>query len=118
MAGQPFLALITPLTGDAVGGGQPPGIWGPTDPRPTNPIAGVPGLPGYQPPTQPPVIWGPPGPWPTPPIVLPPDEAPPDQPPPTGPAGKLEWHTVWTEEYGWAMVGVQTDPHVTPSKKK
>ena len=37
----PFLALITPL-----GGGtepptpQPPGIWGPSDPRPTLPIAG------------------------------------------------------------------------------
>src|SRR5580765_4501151 len=28
-------------------GGQPPlGIWGPTDPRPSNPISGIPGLPG------------------------------------------------------------------------
>lgn len=36
------------------GGGQPPlGIWGPTDPRPSNPIANVPGLPPMpdQPPT-------------------------------------------------------------------
>ena len=30
---------------------QPPlGIWGPTDPRPTHPISGIPGLPGYEPP--------------------------------------------------------------------
>jgi len=29
---------------------NPPGIWGPTDPRPTNPISGIPGLPGYEPP--------------------------------------------------------------------
>ena len=36
---QPFLAMITPI-----GGTEPPqpplGIWGPSDPRPTNPIAG------------------------------------------------------------------------------
>ena len=31
----------------------PPLIWGPTDPRPTNPIAGIPGLPGYEPPNKP-----------------------------------------------------------------
>jgi hypothetical protein len=30
---------------------EPPlGIWGPTDPRPTHPIAGIPGFPGYTPP--------------------------------------------------------------------
>lgn len=29
---------------------NPPGIWGPTDPRPSNPISGIPGLPGYEPP--------------------------------------------------------------------
>jgi len=55
------------FTGLGVGGGpaQPPlGIWGPTDPRPTHPIA-----PGGQPPG----IWGPPGPWPTPPIHIPPE---------------------------------------------
>jgi hypothetical protein len=42
---------------------EPPlGIWGPTDPRPSPPIAGIPGFPGYTPPgggTQPPGIWGP-----------------------------------------------------------
>jgi hypothetical protein len=58
---QPFLALITPV-GDTPA--QPPlGIWGPTDPRPSNPIANVPGAPGYQPPggQQPPLgFWGPP----------------------------------------------------------
>ena len=44
MPHQPFLALITPLSGEGGGGGggQPPGIWGPTDPRPTHPIAGFP----------------------------------------------------------------------------
>lgn len=75
---QPFLAMIIP-----VGGSQPPlGIWGPTDPRPTVPIAGPgrpPGWgmandPGYGvplPPTQPPplVIWGPGDPRPTLPIA-------------------------------------------------
>ena len=39
---------------------QPPlGIWGPTDPRPWNPISGIPGIPGYEPPqlpTQPPEV--------------------------------------------------------------
>jgi hypothetical protein len=38
----------------APGGPEPPlGIWGPTDPRPSRPIAGVPGAPGYQPPVDP-----------------------------------------------------------------
>ena len=60
---KPFLALITPV-GDTGGGGGPPepplGIWGPTDPRPTHPIAGYPWPqppggggpvdPGYSPP--------------------------------------------------------------------
>lgn len=39
------------------GGGT--GIWGPTDPRPGPPIAGIPGLPGYEPPqlpTEPPEV--------------------------------------------------------------
>lgn len=46
----PFLALITPI-GETVVPPQPPlGIWGPTDPRPTHPIA-----PGGQPPRP----WGP-----------------------------------------------------------
>ena|SRR5215831_7747904 len=58
---QPILAYIVPVSGGEPPGqpGQPPlGIWGPTDPRPTHPIA-----PGGAPP----VIWGPPGPWPQPP---------------------------------------------------
>lgn len=56
------------------GGGGGTGIWGPTDPRPTNPIAGMgpggnfPGGPG-----QPPLgIWGPNDPRPSQPIQLPP----------------------------------------------
>ena len=50
------------------GGGQPPGIWGPTDPRPTHPIAN-PGNPNW--PGGPPGIWGPTDPRPTPPIYIP-----------------------------------------------
>lgn len=47
---------------------DPPGIWGPTDPRPTPPIH-IPG-PGERPPG----TWGGAGePFPTPPIVIPPD---------------------------------------------
>ena len=98
---QPFLALITPLSG---GGspGEPPGIWGPTDPRPTPPIVVPPGGAYPQPPLgiwgptdprptnpiagmgpggnfpQPPLgIWGPTDPRPTPPIYIPPEGSPP-----------------------------------------
>jgi hypothetical protein len=41
-------------------GGNGDHIWGPTDPRPTHPIAGIPGLPGYIPPipTEPPPSGG------------------------------------------------------------
>jgi hypothetical protein len=87
------------LTGLGVGGGPAPGgpplgIWGPTDPRPTPPISGLPGLPGYEPPLG---IWGPTDPRPTPPIYmppLPPGTSPPEPgdpttplPPPAGSAG-------------------------------
>lgn len=60
----------------------PPGIWGPTDPRPSNPIAGIPGLPGYTPPVLPP------GGTPLPPAVNVPVE------------GKL----VFVPGYGWIFV--------------
>ena len=116
---QPFYAIIIPtgLLGahpehPIAPGGPPLGIWGPTDPRPTPPIHMPPGS------NQPPTIWGPTDPRPTPPIVIPPDGPPPGEQPPTGPVGALEWHTVWTEQYGWAMVGVQTGDHVTPSHAK
>lgn len=84
------------LTGLGVGGGpiipgEPPGIWGPTDPRPGW------GLPG-----QPPGIWG--GgnePFPTPPIHIP---RPPVDPPPDSGAVKPPpddggWG--YFPEYGW-----------------
>lgn len=61
-------------------GGKPPGIWGPTDPRPNPPIANVPGAPGYKPPG----IWGPTDPRPNPPIAFPPGwvgGVPPELPP-------------------------------------
>lgn len=80
--------------------GEPPGIWGPTDPRPTPPIVIIPpDKPGKPPlviwggpidpypdhglPGQPPGIWGPTDPRPTPPIHLPPMIWP--QPPEGGP---------------------------------
>ena len=83
------------------GGGSPPGIWGPTDPRPTPPIALPPGYPG-QPPGgggappypahpiyDPPHIWGPTDPRPQPPIYYPPNVppslTPPQQPNPGDP---------------------------------
>lgn len=55
------------LTGLEIGGGPSGGgngpplhIWGPSDPRPSNPISGIPGLPGYFPPipTEPPPSGG------------------------------------------------------------
>lgn len=81
------------------GGGSPPGIWGPTDPRPQPPINLPPGYPGQPPgiwgPTDPrpgwglpdggqgggspPGIWGPNDPRPSPPIYLPPVQ--PGEPP-------------------------------------
>ena len=94
------------LTGLGVGGGPiqppdqgegPPGIWGPTDPRPSHPIAGIPGFPGYNPPG----IWGPNDPRPTPPIHIPPmPPDPPDnveEPKPPPEDGGWGWHP----EYGW-----------------
>lgn len=62
------------------GGGDGDHIWGPTDPRPTPPIALPPGYPG-----DPPHIWGPTDPRPTPPIYLPPEQVPPNMKPPQAP---------------------------------
>jgi hypothetical protein len=61
-SGQTTFVGVAVVTGLGIGGGpivpQPPlGIWGPTDPRPGNPISGIPGLPGG--PGQQPGIWGP-----------------------------------------------------------
>src|SRR5262245_43506944 len=95
--GLAFLSDVGPGGGPAVPlPGQPPGMWGPNDPRPTPPIY-VPG--------QPPGMWGPGDPRPTPPIAPggPPPEIPegsPDDdgfikaPPPTG-----GW--CYHVEYGW-----------------
>lgn len=107
------------LTGLGVGGGplpggpggpevpgEPPGIWGPTDPRPTPPIhippTTLPDLPPLQ-------IWGPNDPRPNPPIYL---------PEPKPPAGSLiDWKAVWSPSTGWIVVGVPNVPHPAPSKK-
>lgn len=57
-----------PIYPPAGGGQPPPGYWGPNDPRPTNPIAGM--GPGGNFPVPPPlVIWGPGDPRPTNPIA-------------------------------------------------
>ena len=100
-----------PVIPPSGGGGSPPGIWGPTDPRPGNPISGIPGLPGYEPPSRPPIIWGPDDPRPQPPIELPPDLPPtlPDQRP-------IDWKAAWTPETGWIVVGIPNVPVPTPSK--
>jgi hypothetical protein len=93
--------------------GQPPGIWGGgNQPFPTPPIV----IPPQKPGDPPLVIWG--GgnqPFPTPPIELPGDGG---EPPPGGePVRLVEWHTAWTEETGWVVVGVPTVPTPAPSKK-
>ena len=91
-------------------GGQPPlGIWGPPDPRPSNPISGIPGLPGS------------PGQQPHPehPIVLPP-ELPPTIPPEggEGPERKVEWKTAWTPQTGWIIVGIPAEGTLVPTPSK
>jgi hypothetical protein len=91
------------------------GIWGPTDPRPTNPIV----LPPPVEVTPPPVDPVDPGygidvdagyTRPTHPIVLPP-------PAPGKPA--IEWKlvTAWTPVTGWIVVAVPTGNVPTPSRK-
>jgi len=131
---QPYLALITPLTGDPGVPAHPivippPGV-------PAHPIVvpppGMPAHPIYNPPPgtpEHPIAYPPPGVpahpiyyppvdlHPEHPIVLPP-EPPPGEQPPTGPLGKMSWHTVWAEDYGWAVIGVPADAHVTPSKRR
>ena len=115
---------------------QPPPlvIWGPGDPRPTNPIAG-PGRPphwgiaqdpgygieegGGKPPLG---FWGPNDPRPTPPIAEPPwgwgNPAPPiNLPPDPIPEVEVEWKYGWTVTTGWIVIGIPTSPVPTPSKK-
>ena len=90
---------------------KPDHIWGPTDPRPTPPIANVPGIDN-----RPPGIWGPTDPRPTPPIYLPdpPVEIPeppeiiedPDgiKPPPPGGG----WG--YSPRYGWGYFPMGSSP--------
>ena len=97
------------------GGGQPPlGIWGPTDPRPTNPISGIPGLPGYQPPGQPPGIWGGPiDPYPD--HGLPEPPLPPDQPPATPQPPHEGWN--WSSaKSGWYYLYIPGPGDAGPKK--
>lgn len=167
---QPFLAMIIPVGGGPSGPvdpgygvgvppsqiwggrpgpgpgggwvGNPPGIWGPTDPRPGWWVPGAPGAPGYQPGGGL-GIWGGAGePMPQPPIVIPPDapgkpplviwgggnvpmpmppiELPGGGNPPTDPGQPpqrlVEWRTAWTPQTGWIVVGIPQGPHPAPSK--
>jgi hypothetical protein len=135
---QPFLALITPLSGEpprpdnslpqpplGFWGGRPPNyvdIGGPgPQPRPEHPIyfppPGQPPLGIWGPPDMPPGFWGggmgpgvKPQPRPEHPIVLPPD-----LPPETPEGGRIEWKTAWTPQTGWIVVGIPQEPHPTPS---
>lgn len=93
-------------------GGSPPGIWGPTDPRPTPPIALPPGYPG-----SPPGIWpNPPegtAPHPEHPIVLPPDQVPPDmKPPEVPPAGTTTPVPPPAGSGGWPVAPIVPPPYV------
>lgn len=74
------------------------GIWGPTDPRPTNPIVIPPPTPTYPP-------------QPTHPIVLP--DPPTDGGEPKPPQIMKNWDVVayWTEEGGWAVAVVPSEEH-------
>lgn len=114
MPTQPFLALITP-----VGGGEPPGIWGPGGPWPTPPIhlppgggggGGVPMPPIYYPPG----ISGPPGPWPSPPIYLPPTGGGGQPPGIWGPPGPWPTPPIHLPSGGGQQPGVPTHPIVLP----
>jgi hypothetical protein len=106
----------------------PPYIWGPSDPRPTNPIAGFDPIHGTWPdqglPKPPLGIWGPtdprpgyglPGPQPHPehPIVLPPD-----LPETTPEGGKIDWKTAWTPTTGWVVIGIPAEGTLVPTPSK
>lgn len=89
-----------PIYPDPKPPGQPPGIWGPNDPRPTPPIHLGPGgdIGG------PPVIGGGP--------IIPPDVPPDIEPPPP----LFDWKVAWTPDTGWIVVGVPQVPHPVPSR--
>jgi hypothetical protein len=75
-------------------GGRPPGMWGPGDPRPTNPIAGFDPIHGTWPP------------------VDPPTEPPPIQPPA---ADSGHWVWAWSPQQGrWVWVKVPGEGEAGP----
>jgi hypothetical protein len=134
----PFYALITPVEQPSQPPVPthpiyyPPEISGPPGPWPSPPIAGIPGLPGYQPPSQPPgggqppgvpthPIYYPPGIWgggnqpfPTPPISgIPglPGYQPPSQPPGGGQPPGTPTHPIYYPPGIW---GGSNEPFPTP----
>lgn len=121
-----FVTLTGQFTGiltEPDGPPKPDGIWGPTDPRPTNPIAGFDPIHGTFPPWQrPDGIWGPNDPRPANPIAgfdpihgtFPP-WVPPTTPPPAFPVQLPEGNApgavwAWVPGKGWGWVFVPTMP--------
>ena len=101
--------------------GNPPGIWGPNDPRPSNPIANVPGMDNPNPPGfgarpehpiyYPPNIWGPNDPRPTPPIHIPPSVGSGSGGSVAPPAANvpIKGSIVFVPGYGWMFVPDRND---------
>src|SRR5580765_6007138 len=98
----------------------PPYNWGPTDPRPTNPIAGCDPIHGTWPTPHPPLgIWGPGDPRPTNPIAGfdPIHGTWPDKPPPVQPPSQEEgnWVWAWSAQAGrWVWVKVPGEAEAGP----
>lgn len=109
--GESLSVLAAPAT-------QPPlGIWGPGDPRPTNPIAGFDPIHGTWPDRPPLGIWGPGDPRPTNPIAGfdPIHGNWPDKPPPTQPPAQDSgnWVWAWSPQAGrwvWVKVPAEGEP--------
>jgi hypothetical protein len=94
--------VMPPIAPGGQPGGQPPGIWGGKPPE---------WVDNTLPPDQPVAGW--------PPTIMPPIFYPPDVPPvEEPPEGPVEWHTGWTPEKGWVVVGIITPdaPVPTPSQ--
>jgi hypothetical protein len=95
---------MPPIHPGGGGGGGGEGIWGGKPPE---------WVDNTLPPDQPVAGW--------PPTIMPPIFYPPDVPPTEPPAEDevVEWHTGWTPDKGWVVVGIVTPeaPHPTPSQQ-
>lgn len=107
LVGSAYLTNVGIGGGPIIPGQQPPGIWGPNDPRPQPPI---PIYPGGTP--NPPGIWGPNDPRPTPPIFIPPNVPPDMQPPTTPPPGSVTPVPPPEGSGGWPVTGIVPPPYI------